>query len=213
MEQLADNFNKAFPGMQSTPFKDSCRIEELENSEGSCFQQIEFTGFDGFIFPHELAAKASSFAQIAKHKGVLTCDCDGIILCRKDGQKYMILCELKSTYSSQEITHAKDQLIGSYVKMKGLLSTLQGYDCNEYKHIGIIVSFEPTQEQLTAISKLDNKASAFALSLNSSKTYSMPADKCNRFFHPLAVGDFVIHYVAVPNRNKTHSIDIGTIIR
>ena len=55
-----------------------------------------------------------------------------------------------------DIAHAKDQLIGSSVKMKGLLSTLQGFNINDYKYIGLIVSFEPTQEQLTNISKNDD---------------------------------------------------------
>ncbi len=214
MEQLAYNFKKAYPKLAPVKFMGSCDVAEPENiKKGEGFQRIEFTGFDGVAFPHKLANVASRFARSAGHCGVLGNDCDGIVLFEKDGQKYMLFCELKSTFSTDEIAHAKDQLVGSYVNMKGLLSTLQGYGPDDYKAVGLIVSFEPTQEQLTSISQLDDRKAAFAIALNSRKIYQMPDSKCNRFFSPLSVGDFDIYYVAVPNRQKTYSVDINTIIK
>lgn len=214
MRQLAKNFDVAFPGVASTRFNGSCKVEEPENiKNGKGFQQIEFTGIDGISFPHELARKTSSFASIAQHKWILSLDCDGIILFEKNGQKYMIFCELKSTFSTKEIAKAKNQVIGSYVKMKGLFSTLQGYDVDDYKPVGIIVSFEPTQEQLNAISKLENPTSSFAITLNSKKTYHMSASKCDIFFHPFAVGNFDIYYIGVPGLQQTYSIDLNSIIK
>ena len=214
MELLARNFCAAYPDVTPIIFKGQCKVEEPKNKKsGTGFLQIEFKGIDGVSFPHELANKASSFASKVNHTGILLQDCDGIVLFEKDGQKYMLFCELKSTFSTEEIAKAKNQLVGSYIKMKGILSTLQGYDNNTYKPIGVIVSFEPTQEQLNAISKRDDRHSHFAISLNTKKIYCMHSSKCNSFFHPFAVGDFDIYYVGVPNRQQIYSVDLYNIIK
>lgn len=213
MRQLANNFTAAFPVFPSIPFNGSCNIEEPKNFNTNNFQRIELTGFAGFAFPHELASGTSSFASVAKHTGVMTLDCDGIVMFEKNGQKYMLFCELKSSYVKDDIVHAKDQLVGSSVKMKGLLSTLQGYNRDEYKYIGLIVSFEPTQEQLASYGKLTDRGASFVIRLNHDKRYLMPAANCNTYFHPLAVDDFNIYYVPVPNRQTTFSVDINTIIQ
>ena len=213
MSLLADNFNKAYPGVMSKNFEGTCSITEPLNSGTEKFQEIVLTGLDGVIFPHELACKTSSFPQIAEHTGVLRYDCDGIVIFEKNGEKYILFCELKSSFVLDDITHAKDQLIGSSVKMKGLLSTLQGFDINDYKYIGLIVSFEPTQEQLTNISKKDDPKASFAISLNSNKYYSMPANKCDEFFHPLAVGSFNIFYISVPNHRTKYTVDIDSFLK
>lgn len=212
MKQLAENFNKIYPNCGATMFNGICSIKEPENAGTRNFQEIQLTGFNGFLFPHELAGKSSSFPHIAKHDGVLNLDCDGIVFFEKNGQKYILFCELKSSYVLEDIVHAKDQLVGSYVKMKGILSTIQGYKSDDYKPVGLIVSYEPTQEQLTNISKIDDKRSVFALTLNHNKVYHMPAKRCNKFFCPLAVGNFDIYYVAVPNRQTSFSTDMNNII-
>lgn len=213
MDKLANNFNTIYPSFAATKFNGKCSITEPENIGTNNFQEIILTSFDGFQFPHDLAQKTSSFPAIAHHDGVLQNDCDGIVLFEKNGQKYILFCELKSSYYLENIVKAKNQLIGSYVKFKSLLSTLQGYESDKYKPIGLIISFEPTQEQLTNISKIQDNRSSFAISLNRNRYYIMPADKCDKFFCPLAVGCFEIYYVAVPDHKTTFSIDINTIIK
>lgn len=213
MDKLVNNFNQIYPGCASTKFTGGCSIMEPDNIGTNKFQEIQLNSFDGFQFPHDLAGKSSSFPSIAKHDGILLKECDGIVLFEKSGQKYILFCELKSSYFLDDIVKAKEQLVGSFVKFKGLLSSIQGYKLDEYKPIGLIVSFEPTQEQLTNISKIQDKRSSFAIELNSKKFYPMPANKCDHFFCPLAVGNFDIYYVAVPNRQTSFSVDINTIIK
>lgn len=212
MEVLKDNFNKAYPGLAATPFSGTCDINEYDNKGTNKFQKAVLTGLDGYIFPHELMGKASSFASMAGHNGVLALDCDQVVLFEHSGQKYILLCELKSSYTSEVIAHAKDQIIGSSVKMKSLFSSLQGFDKSEFKAIGLIVSFEPTAEQITNITKNDGPQSAFAIKLQAEKKYCMPTIKTNRFFHPLEIGDFEFYYVAVPNRKTTYAIDIRSLL-
>ena len=213
MKQLAINFQEAYPDLAPKEFTTSCKITEPENAGTKKFQQIELTDFSGYYFPHELAGKASSFPRIARHKGVLLLDCDGVTIFEKNGQKYILYTELKSSFILEEIVKAKDQLVGTHVKIKGVLSTLQGYDINEYKPIGLIVSFAPTQEQLTTISKNYDKRASFAISLSNMRKYHMPSEKCNQFYVPLAVGDFEIYYVGVPNRQTNYSISINEILK
>lgn len=212
MDTLVNYFNQIYPNFASTKFTGGCIITEPDNDGTNKFQKIELNSFDGYQFPHDLAKKSSSFPSIAGHRGYLLKDCDGIVLFEKNGQKFILFCELKSSFVLEEIVKAKNQLIGSFVKFKSILSSIQGYKSEEYKPVGIIVSFEPTQEQLTNCSKIQDRRSSFVITLNHRKFYSMPADKCDQFFCPLAVGNFDIYYVAVPNRQTSFSIDINTII-
>ena len=198
--------------MASTAFVDSSHIHEPQNDGTAKFQDLEITGCDGYSFPHHLASSMSSFASNCNHTDYLVLDCDGILMLERDNQKYIVLCELKSSFGSTDIVHAKDQLVASYVKLNGVLSTLQGYKSDDYIVYGVIVSFEPTQEQLNAVSKMDNYEGAFSAQLAEKKKRFMPASKCNQGYSPLNVGDFNICYVPVPGRNVTHSINLPQVL-
>lgn len=221
MKTLASNFNIAYPEFSTSSFSGSCIVEEHENDRKDAFQQLEILGIDGYRFPHELVEKTSSFADIAKtpvlqnknHCGVLKLNCDRVILFELEGQKIILFCELKSTFDTEEIAHAKDQIVGSWVKIRSLFQTLQDFDLDKYKPIGLIVSFEPTQEQLDALSKNYDLKSAFAVNLNIDRFRTMPASKTNKYFHPLNVGTIDLFYLPVPGRRKAYSVDIHTIIK
>lgn len=157
--------------------------------------------------------KASSFASMAKHDGVLTLDCDGVILFEHNNQKYILLCELKTSYLCDEIAKAKDQIVGSSVKIKSLMSSLQCFDISDFKTIGLIVSFEPTDEQITNLSKNEDRKSSFAMSLQANKKYIMPAYRTNKFFYPLNVGDIDLYYVSVPNRQVTYAVNMQSWLK
>lgn len=212
MDVLAKNFDKAYPALKSKRFDGGCSIVEPKNYGTAKFQKVTLTGIAGYAFPHEFMGKASSFADIANHTGVLTLDCDGVVLFEYDGQKYILLCELKSGYICDDIVHAKNQIIGSSVKMHGLLNTLQGFDRSDFKTVGLIVSFEPTEEQKTNLSKNEDRKSVFATRLQADRKYQMPAGKTNSFFHPLNVGDLDLFYLPVPDRNTTYTVDIRSIL-
>lgn len=221
MNTLTTNFNKAYPEFSTSSFSGSCIVEEHENDGKDALQQLEILGIEGYRFPHELVEKTSSFADIAKtpvlqnqnHCGVLKLNCDRVVLFEWKGQKILLFCELKSTFDTEEIAHAKDQIVGSWVKIRSLLQTLQGFDLDMYKPVGLIVSFEPTQEQLNALSKNYDLKSAFAVNLSAERFRTMQAAKTNKYFHPLNVGTIDLFYLPVPGRQKTFSVDINSIIK
>lgn len=220
MKTLTINFDKAYPAFSPEYFTDSCKVEEPENADKEAFRELTLTGFDGYSFPHHLVANTVSFAKKAQkklikpgnHCDVMRLNCDKVVLFELYGQKYMLFCELKSTFSTDEIVHAKDQIVGSLVKIRSLFHTLQGVKLDEYKPIGLIVSFQPTDEQINALSKNEDMKSAFAVMLNADRKYNMPEKNTNRYFHPLNVGNIDFYYLPVPERQKTYSVDINTII-
>lgn len=220
MKTLTINFDKAYPAFSPEYFTDSCKVKEPENACKEAFRELTLTGFDGYSFPHDLVANTVSFATQAQkklikpgnHCDVMRLNCDKVVLFELEGQKYMLFCELKSTFSTDEIVHAKDQIVGSLVKIRSLFHTLQGVKLDEYRPIGLIVSFQPTDEQINALSKNEDMKSAFAVMLNADRKYNMPEVKTNRYFHPLNVGTIDFYYLPVPERQKTYSVDINTII-
>lgn len=56
-------------------------------------------------------------------------------------------------FSTQQIAKAKDQIIGSYLKLHSLLSLLQSYNPEEWIIKGIIASFAPDTEQQALLSR------------------------------------------------------------
>lgn len=221
MNTLTTNFNKAYPGFSSSAFTGSCKVEEPDNVGKDAFQELTLTGFNGYSFPHDFVAHTESFAKSAQtstlgadnHCDVMRLNCDKVVLFELGGQKYILLCELKSTFSIEEIGRAKDQIVGSLVKVRSLFHTLQGVNLDEYKTIGLIVSFQPTDEQINAVSKNYDKKSAFAVKLNAERRYLMPEEKTNKYFHPLNVGTLDLFYLPIPGRQKTYSVDINMIIK
>ena len=220
MKTLTINFDKAYPAFSPVSFTGSCKVEEPENAVKEAFRELTLTGFDGYSFPHDFVAHTVSFAKKAQknlikpgnHCDVMRLNCDKIVLFELHGQKYMLFCELKSTFSSDEIGHAKDQIVGSVVKIRSLFHSLQEVNLDEYKPIGLIVSFQPTDEQINALSKNYDMKTAFAVRLNTDRKYHMPEEKTNKYFHPLNVGTIDLYYLPVPGRQKTYSVDINTII-
>lgn len=209
---LVDNFNKAFPDYEIADFYERTSIVEHSNDDNGKFKELEITGFKGFSFHEELAGKLTSFPNTVGHKGCLLKNCDGIHLFIYNGEKYLMLSELKSSFNTDEIAKAKDQLIGTYINLMAVLRTLQNFDSDDYHIFGVIAAYKPSDEDLSAISKREDKKSAFAIQLNANNKYFMPASRCLAYYHPLNVGDFTIAYVPVTYGADKYSIDILDIL-
>ena len=68
--------------------------------------------------------------------------CDGVFIVKNDKSKYLVWIELKSSYN-EVCKKAIFQLPASYTKLKSHLKNLPSYIPNEYKEIGIIISYSP----------------------------------------------------------------------
>ena len=213
MIQLVHNFNKAFPKYKITDVSKSASVIEHSNEDNGKFRELVLTGINGFSFCDDFASKMNSFAYNADHKGCLLKNCDAIHMFEQNGEKYLMFSELKSGYSPNDIFKAKEQLVGTYLNLMAILHVLQGFDAHDYHIFGMIAAYKPTDEILSAISKHDDKKSAFAIQLNADLKYFMPAQRCNRFYDPLNVGDFLIVYVPVEFGAQKYSVSIKDILK
>lgn len=80
-------------------------------------------------------------------------DCDGILIISVREQKYIILLELKSTYSKTNIRKAEKQLVASYMRLVSRLNCLDNFDINSYKKCAIIISHQLDPNELLKISR------------------------------------------------------------
>lgn len=130
--------------------------------------------------------------------------------------QYIHICELKSSYATQPITKAKDQIIGSWLKLHSLMSLLQSYHPEEWQVRGIIASFTPTPEQEAAILRMKengNEAGNFCYNLQRDRKYPMPEANCKSYFCPLNVPGITIYHVPVPYQTEAFGVNFDTLIQ
>ena len=212
MIALTNKFNTTFPRYSASFFTGSTFIVEPRNATNGKFYKLELTGIDGFSFPHGLGSALSSFATNANHTGSLNKDCDGIILFEYGGQKYMLFAELKSTFSTDDLGKAQEQIVGTSIKFISTLSVLEGVNIDEYKIIGVIVSYEATSEQITGISKNNDGKARFAIRLNFDKKVILSGAPYHQLYSPLSVKDMTIYHVPVIENSTYHTVDIGALL-
>lgn len=213
MKALIEHFDLLYPHYSSVAFRNSCVIKEKENVREKAFLELKINGVNGYEIPNNVVKDATSFYSKAKSPGTLAHDCDGIFFFEYSGKKFLFLCELKSSFSSQEIQKAKEQVIGSYLKMHSLLSLLQGYRKDEIEVRGLIVSFEPETEKLLAIEKKseNDRSCRFCTLLCKENKYVMPQRNCERYYTPLCVPGLTIHYVGVPGHQQAYTINFDSL--
>ena len=149
MEQLIKEYNEIYPTYASNGVVElNHTFDEASNSgKPNTFQRLTVNGMNGIVIPNVIVKDNTSIFKKAGSKAILKDDCDGIFFTEHGGQKYIYLCELKSSFSTQQIAKAKDQIIGSYLKLHSLLSLLQSHNPEEWIIKGIIASFAPDTEQ------------------------------------------------------------------
>ncbi|WP_025835575.1 AAA family ATPase [Bacteroides rodentium] len=186
-------YNKAYPNYASSGVVAGYTFDETSNSsKPDTFKQLTINGMNGIIIPSVIVKDDTSIFSNAGSNAILKEDCDGIFLTEQDKQKTIYLCELKSSFSTQQICKAKDQIIASYLKLHSLLSLLQSYTPDEWVIKGIIASFKPNEDVQSYLSKqkeVGDKAGSFCYNLYRDKKYRMPEANCKRFYAPLSAGN------------------------
>lgn len=132
-------------------FRDSVSVKETTPHSkvkevvwsNSCFQQID----------SEIVKDMSAFFRKAQSADVFHYDCDGITIFEENGKKYMFLSELKSTFDSRDILHAREQIISSYIKINMAMNLLHCYNANEFIAKGFIVCLPHQKEYVRDLHK------------------------------------------------------------
>lgn len=198
MIELIRQYNILYPKFATMPYNhQDCIIKELKvaNSDKDLLS-LTVNDFSGEQFPYEFAGKTTSFYENSGSIDPMRLSCDGIMFTKINGREALVMCELKSGFDIEQIYHAKEQIVGSFMRLRAQLSILQSYKNCELH--GLIVSYLPKTEKLTQIKNLIDRKSIFAKTLYSTGTYEMQASKCKSFYTPIDVPGIHLHYYGVP---------------
>lgn len=210
MDLTIEEFGKLYPAYATSYFKDECEIVETAPKSELDFRRLVVSGGDGYAFPRELAADSVSFYSKAGCKDPMLLNSDGVFFSEVDGRKCLFICELKSSFGVTQISHAKEQIVGTLLSLKAQLGILQTLPDWEYH--GVIVSYEPTDNQLVYASKLTSRDASFSRYLCAKKHKQISSSIANNFYAPLALPDITIHYVAVPDRKNEFQVDLRELL-
>lgn len=145
----SENLKDLFPAYNCKTEKEKTVI--FEHSNDAKIKKVVWR----FPLFHSLDPKIAKDLKILKDKmegnPIFGYDCDGIFICEKGGKKYFIFNELKSTFDSSDIFHAKQQIISSYLKLNMLLHVTQGYRNEDFEIKGFIFSHPPKPSYLKVI--------------------------------------------------------------
>lgn len=124
----------------------SVTLTENQEKESSV-KQVEFL-FSGDMVSIDNSLLLDSkdiYRKYANHKHndvSFKRNCDGLFIVEKDGIKWLLLVELKSSFCDVA-KKAIEQIGVSYIKIKSHLNSISSYNSEEYNELGIIISFPP----------------------------------------------------------------------
>lgn len=135
---LGNLYNSDYIGKQ----QDSYIWSEKQNNPDA-LATVEFVFKNGHIgyMSSGLLQKMQSAYRI-KGDGVLKLRkiCDGILFLDRDKDHYIIVLEVKSCFNEVK-SNAIFQIPASYVKIKSILNDFSNYKAEEYKELGLIISY------------------------------------------------------------------------
>lgn len=210
MESAIEEFNHLYPNYLISTIDGSVEVVETCPRSDLDFRRLVVTGCMGYVFPREFAADSVAFYGKANSRPPMMYNSDGIFLAEIMGRKCLFICELKSSFASEQIAHAKEQIIGTLLRLKAQMSILQSIPDWEYH--GIIVSYAPTEAQLIAVNKLTSRDGWFSRYLCVRGHRLIDSETADKHYHPLALPDINIHYVAVPNRQTEFQLDLQSLL-
>ena len=210
MEATLEEFGKLYPKYATSLFEESCEVIEPEPNSESDFRHFIVTGGNGYVFPREFAADTVSFYGKSKSPDPMRLNSDGIFFSEIDDRKCLFICELKSTITVSEIAHAKEQIMGIVLRLKAQMRILQSQP--DWEIHGVIVSFEPTENQIISVNKLTSKDASFSKYLFTKGHKVITAEMSKGHYAPMAMPDITIHYVAVPKRKTEYQMTLSELL-
>lgn len=222
---IYSNLKQLFPNYAMGYFRDSVLIKENDAKAkvkelkwiNSCFQSIDT----------KIVKDLTGFFSRNKAPDVFNWDCDGIIIFEENGNKYVFLSELKSSFSSSELYHAKDQLISSYIKVNMILHLLPGYNKQDYIFKAFIISLPANGSYIrdlhkellfTRGSKYKTEAEfADELCNSANRCLTLKATECHEL-KDLPLGDNCLfnelefHFIEVPHGASSIDVDVHSYI-
>lgn len=155
-------------------------------------------------------------------------DCDGICLLEVDGRNMLIIIEVKSGFNDIK-KKGLDQIVASYVKVRSILQSIEGYNPSDYEELGLLVSYPPianrivpetsvieVKKAIIAPSALDrlNNANSTKLRVDKEVTLNLNDYLLNTHHVNTALYNPTLHvkHVAVTDQAVVESINIDSYL-
>ena len=122
-------------------------VNNEEKPKGNVLSQIELQTKGRFICLSNKILQDGS--NIYKTDDKDTCrvsfrrNCDGICLLEVDGRNILLIIEVKSGFNDVK-RKGFDQIAASYVKVRSILQSIEGYNPADYEELGLLVSYPPS---------------------------------------------------------------------
>lgn len=114
-----------------------------KQSDSDALATVEFVfknGHIGYISSGLLQKMQSAYRIKGCSALKLRKICDGILFLDRDNDHYIIVLEVKSSFNEVK-SNAIFQIPASYVKVKSILNDFSNYKAEEYKELGLIISY------------------------------------------------------------------------
>lgn len=203
------------------------RVSVKEDSSTAKVQELIWSNSDFHKIDSTIVKDMKSFFTAAGSSDIFYLDCDGIMIFEKEGRKFMFFSELKSSFDTSDIYHAKDQIISSYLKINLVMHLLPCYNCDDFVIKGFIACRPPKREFLRDLyrqqllkpgSKYKTEAE-FVIDLcyyKAKKTTLVPTDCFKLKGLPLGnTGVFKkieFNYVEVPDGTSSITLDVNNYL-
>lgn len=152
MNTAIAEFNLLYPRFEAHSFNTQCEVVETNPRTPSDFQRFVVKDVCGYVFPRELAKATISFYDKAGCPDPMRLNCDGIFCAEVNNKKCMFLCELKSSFDSSQIFHAREQIIGTLMRLKAKASILQTQVDWEYHGVIVLDYYDAPADKQSQIS-------------------------------------------------------------
>lgn len=108
-------------------------------------------------------------------------DCDGICLLSIGERNILLIIEVKSGFSDVK-KKGISQIVASYVKVRSILQSIEGYNPADYEELGLLVSYPPSNKtRIPATSLIEVKKEIVAPSeidkMNNANSTKLRVDK------------------------------------
>lgn len=123
------------------------RIDNELNSQNNTLLFVNFTSNGTFINIDNKILKDSQniYQRENRQAGRISFrrDCDGICLLEVNGRKILLVIEVKSGFNEIK-NKGFEQLVASYVKIRSILQSIDGYNPEDYEEYGLLISYPQT---------------------------------------------------------------------
>lgn len=207
-------------------------VHNEERTEGRILSQVELQSKGHFI---NLSNKIlEEGTEIFKKEDKDMCrisfrrNCDGICLLEVNGRNILLIIEVKSGFNDVK-SKGFDQIVASYLKVRSILQSIDGYNPTDYEELGLLVSYPPKPKaNYTSTSLIELKKEIVAPSalekLNISNTTKLRTDskvvlklddyqvKSCQINPALYSQTLLVKHVAVTDQATTETIDLDSYL-